>query len=216
MRSTLRPTPAAPSYLPQQDNSSRVTVFDLAGLTQMKSYMVGSSGMRWAKGLAAAAATAASYSAGRSAAQSSGRSSFYYTVYTPRGARGGRGMMAVRDDSKFAYAVDPNTGYVSVIDAESGERLNGIHVSGAYELVALRNNAILAVPGSKGVTFIDTAKNDKDTEATFDGELRGMETTPDRSRLVALYDGQTAVFDERGKLLGSAPVKKPVSWVFLP
>lgn len=203
-------------YLNVPDNSSRVTVFDLPGMTQMKSYMVGSSGMRWAKGLAAAAATAASYSAGRSAAQSSGKSSFYYTVYTPKGAKGGRGMMAVRNDSKYAYAVDPNTGYVSVIDGETGERLNGIHVSGAYELVALKDNAVLAVPGSKGVTFIDTAKNDKDVDATFDGELRGLETTPDRSRLIALYDGQATVFDERGKLLGTTAVKKPVSWVFLP
>ena len=203
-------------YLNVPDNSSRVTVFDLAGMTQMKSYMVGSSGMRWAKGLAAAAGTIASYSAARSAAVAGGHSTFYYTIYTPHGAKGGRGMMAVRDDSKFAYAVDPNTGYVSVIDAETGERLQGIRVSGAYELVALKGNSILAVPGSKGVVFIDTATNDKSTEATFDGALRGLETTPDRSRLIALYEGKVAVFDERGKLLGDTSVKKPSDWVFLP
>ena len=203
-------------YLNVPDNSSRVTVFDLAGMTQMKSYMVGSSGMRWAKGLAAAAGTIASYSAARSAAVAGGHSTFYYTIYTPHGAKGGRGMMAVRDDSKFTYAVDPNTGYVSVIDAETGERLQGIRVSGAYELVALKGNSILAVPGSKGVVFIDTATNDKSTEATFDGALRGLETTPDRSRLIALYEGKVAVFDERGKLLGDTSVKKPSDWVFLP
>ncbi len=203
-------------YLNVPDASSRVTVFDLPGMTQMKSYMVGSSGMRWAKGLAAVALTAASYSAGRSAAASSGRSSFYYTIYSPWGANGGRGMMAVRDDSKFAYAVDPNTGYVSVIDGESGERLEGIRVRGAYELVALKDNSILAVAGSDGVTFIDTGKNDKSAEATIEGSLRGLETTADRSRLIALYDGKLAVYDERGKLLGDTSVKRPAGWVFLP
>ena len=198
------------------DQSSRVTVFDLPGMAQMKSYMVGSSGMRWAKGLAAVALTAASYSASRSAAMSSGQSSFYYSVYMPHGGRAGRGMMAIRDDNKFAYAVDPNTGYVSVIDAETGERLNGIRVAGAYELVALKNNAILAVAGSKGITFIDTAANDKSGEATFEGSLRGLETTADRSRLLAIYDGKVGVYDERGKLVGEAPVKTPVDWVYLP
>ena len=203
-------------YLHGGDASSRVTVFDLQQMTQMKSYMVGSSGMRWAKGLAAVALTAASYSAGRSAAASSGRSSFYYTVYTPTGGKGGRGMMAVRNDSKFAYAVDPNTGYVSVIDGETGERLNGIRVAGAYEMVAMKDNAILAVPGSNGVTFIDTVKNDKSGESTLEGALRGLETTADRTRLIALYEGKVAVFDDGGRLVGDTVVKKPSAWVFLP
>lgn len=203
-------------YLHGGEASSRVTVFDLTQMAQMKSYMVGSSGMRWAKGLAAVALTAASYSAGRSAAAASGQSSFYYTVYTPTGGKGGRGMMAVRNDSKFAYAVDPNTGYVSVIDGETGERLNGIRVAGAYEMVALKDNAILAVPGSNGVTFIDTAKNDQSGESTVEGALRGLETTTDRTRLVALYEGKVAVFDETGKLVGDTAVKKPSAWVFLP
>lgn len=195
-----------------------VTVFDLPSRTNMKSFLIGSKGARFGQAIVAAAATAGSYSTARSTAKASGASSFYYTVYTPRIGNAGRGMMVIRPDGKFAYAIDPQTSYITVIDGESGERLSSIAVgAGAREAVAMKDASTIAVLGSKSVTFFDTKTNDKRGEATFTGEVRGFETSADRTRGVAITDGRIAVYDEMGNPVGETVVmKRPAHWVFLP
>jgi hypothetical protein len=75
---------------------------------------------------------------------------------------------------------------------------------------------MLAVPGNRSLTFIDTARNDRAGEPSFfDGDLRGVETNADRSRLIVFYDGKVAVYDDNGKGLAEQAVKSPVSWAFL-
>ena len=193
-----------------------VSVFDFGKREKIKGYMIGSTGARIGQALLAAAASVASYSSASSAAQKSGSSSFYYTVYSPRVAKAGRGMMVVRPDGKFAYALDPQTDYVTRIDAETAERLEGIKVGGSSrQLVPLRNNAVISVIGEKTVTFIDTATHQKSGELTFAGSLRDVETNAAGTRGVALADGRIVVFDESGKTVSDiASVKKPASWVF--
>lgn len=205
-------------YYWSEQQCCSVGVYDLPTRTLMKSYLIGSKGARFGQALLALAATAGSYSSGRSAAGSSGSSSFYYTVYTPKIRTAGRGMMILRPDGKFAYALDPQTNYVTVIDSESGERLQGIKVGGgSRELVALKDASTIAVIGAKGVTFVDTSANAEGGKHEFTGELRGFESAAGGTRGVALADGKVLVVDGSGKLVGDVTtVKKPADWLFLP
>ena len=192
-----------------------VGVVDFPKRAKMKTYLIGSKGARIGQAIVAGLLSAGSYAAGASLARSTGSSSFYYTVYVPRAASAGRGMMVVRPDGKFAYALDPQTDYVTRIDAESGERLEGIKVgNGSRHLVSLQDHAVIGVVSAKTVTFIDTATQQKSGELSFGGELRGVETTTDRTRGIALGDGRVVVFDAAGKMVAEAPLKKPVGWVF--
>lgn len=204
-------------YYWDEGSCCSVGVFDWSKREKMKGYMIGSTGARIGQALVAAAASVGSYSASKSAAKSSGSSSFYYTVYTPRVAEAGRGMMVIRPDGKFAYALDPQTDYVTRIDAETAERLEGIKVgSSSRQLVPLRDSAVIGVVSDKSVTFIDTNTHQKSGELTFAGTLRDVETTADRSHGVALADGRIVVFDASGKMTAEVTsVKKPVSWVWL-
>lgn len=229
---TLEPGTGIKAYLPYEvhygpdmkrayfyywtaDACCSVSVFDWEKREKIKGYMIGSTGARIGQALLAAAATVGSYSASQSAAKSSGSSSFYYTVYTPRVAKAGRGMMVVRPDGKFAYALDPQTDYVTRIDAETAERLEGIKVGSASRaLVPLRDKGVIAVIADKSVTFIDTATHEKSGELTFAGPLRDVETTPRGDRGIALAEGRVVVFDAAGKTVSETPLKKPVSWVF--
>ena len=203
-------------YYWDEQGCCSVGVFDFPKREKIKAYMIGSTGARIGQALLAAAATVGSYSTSRSAAKSSGSSSFYYTVYSPRVAKAGRGMMVIRPDGKFAYALDPQTDYVTRIDAESAERLEGIKVgSASRELVPLRDKAVIAVVSDKSVSLIDTATHQKSSELTFAGKLRDVETTADGSRGIALGDGRVVVFDAAGKTVAEVTsVKKPVGWVF--
>ena len=193
-----------------------VGVVDFPKREKMKTYMIGSKGARFGQALVAGLLSAASYMGSASLARSTGSSSFYYTVYMPSVATAGRGMMVVRPDGKFAYALDPQTDYVTRIDAESGERLEGIKVgSGSRQLVPLKDNAVISVVSARSVTFIDTAKQEKSGELTFAGELHGVETNADGTRGIALGDGRLVVFDAAGKMVADVgTLKKPVGWVF--
>lgn len=193
-----------------------VGVVDFPKRERMKLFMIGSKGARFGQALVAGLLSAGSYMASASVARSTGSSSFFYTVYTPQTARAGRGMMVVRRDGKFAYALDPQTDYVTRIDSESGERLEGIKVGGgSRQLVPLHDNDVISVIAARTVTFIDTATQQKSGELTFAGELHGVETNGDGTRGIALADGRVVVFDAAGKTVAEvATVKKPVGWMF--
>ena len=195
-----------------------VGVLDFPKRQKMKTYLIGSKGARIGQALVAGLLGAASYMAGASVARSTGSSSFYYTVYMPSVAAAGRGMMVVRPDGKFAYALDPQTDYVTRIDAESGERLEGIKVgASSRQLVPLQNNAVISVISARSITFIDTATHQKSRELTFEGDLHDVQTSADGTRGIALADGRVVVFDESGKIVAeAATLKKPAAWVFLP
>jgi hypothetical protein len=192
-----------------------VAVVDLPKRETMKTYLIGSKGARLGQALVAGLLGAASYMSSAGLARSTGSSSFYYTVYMPRVASAGRGMMVVRPDG-IAYALDPQTDYVTRIDAESGERLEGIKVGGgSRQLVPLQDNAVISVVAARTVTFIDTATQQKSGVLTFAGELRGVETNSGGTRGIALGDRRVVVFDAAGKTVAEVTtLEKPVGWVF--
>ena len=191
-----------------------VGVIDYSKREPMKHFLIGSKAVRFGQALVAGLLSAGSYATAASAAR--GSSSFYYTVYTPAVARAGRGMMVVRSDGKFAYALDPQTDYVTRIDSESGERLEGIKVGGgSRQLVPLHDNAVITVMSARAVTFIDTATQQKSGELTFAGELYGVETNADGTRGVALAHGKVVIFDGTGKTVAEVTtVQKPIRWIF--
>jgi DNA-binding beta-propeller fold protein YncE len=196
----------------------RATVLDLTNGTNMKSFLTGSKGARIAAGLAAAAASVGSYQAGRSAAQSRGGGTFYYTVYTPRIAKAARGPLSIRPDGKFAYYLDVQTSDVTIVDAESGERLKNVSVgSGGHELVMLANGKYLAAVSDASVTIIDTDTNEMKTEVKLSGDVADFAVSPKGDYAAVIGKGKIAVIDARtaAQVASFDAFKRPTQFIFL-
>ena len=196
----------------------RATVIDMTNGTNMKSFLTGSKGARIAAGLAAAAATVGSYQAGRSAAQSRGGGTFYYTAYTPRIAKAARGPLAIRPDGKFAYYLDVQTSDVTIVDAESGERLKNVSVgSGGHELVMLANGKYLAAVSDASVTIIDTDSNEMKTEVKLSGDVADFAVSPKGDYAAVIGKGKIAVIDARtaAQVASFDAFKRPTQFIFL-
>ncbi len=218
---TLEPAPvfkterfASDLYLPPAGNNAyffiakadtyccAVSTWNLEKQEKVKQVAIGSTGAKVAAALGALAASAASYSSSKSAAKSSGASSFYYTMYTPRIAKAGRGMIHIGDSS--VYALDPQTSYVAIIDPASGEKV-GLQIpvaGGAQELVPLHDGSLLAVRGLGGVSVISTASGEKSDEWVLEGKdsiVRAIETGEDGLAIVLTNRGVRAI-DRDGKL----------------
>jgi DNA-binding beta-propeller fold protein YncE len=196
----------------------RATVIDMTNGTNMKSFLTGSKGARIAAGLAAAAASVGSYQAGRSAAQARGGGTFYYTVYTPRIAKAARGPLAIRPDGKFAYYLDVQTNDVTIVDAESGERLKNVGVgSGGHELVMLANGKYLAAVSDASVTIIDTDSNEMKTEVKLSGDVADFAVSPKGDYAAVIGKGKIAVIDARAasQIATFDAFKRPTQFIFL-
>jgi DNA-binding beta-propeller fold protein YncE len=194
------------------------TVVDLTSNTNMKSFMTGSKGARIAQGLAAVAATAASYQSGRSTAQSHGGGTFYYSVYTPRIAKAARGPLAMRPDGKFAYFLDAQTSNVTIVDGESGERLQNIGVGGgAHELVMLANGKYVAAVSDDKVTIIDTESNQMKSEIKLAGDVADFAVSPKSDYAAVIGKGKIAIIDARtaSQVTMIESFKRPAQFVFL-
>jgi len=194
------------------------TVIDLTNHANMKSFITGSKGARIAQGLAAAAATAASYSGGRSGALAHGGGTFSYSVYTPRVGSAARGPLAVRRDGKFAYVLDVQTNDVTVIDGESGERLQNIRVGGGgKELVSLANGKYLAAVSDESVSLIDTDVNQQKTEIKLSGDVSDFVLSPNGDYAAVIGKGKIAVIEARtaSQVATFEAFKRPSQFIFL-
>lgn len=195
------------------------TVVDLQNEKQLTSFMTGSKGARFGQALLAAGATVASYQAGRSAAQASGKSSFSYSVYTPKVQAATRGPLAVRGDGKFAYALDSQTSYVTVADAATGERVDNIRIGGgAQELVPLGAGRFIAAVSESSVSIIDTQSNSKTGDVSLPGEIRDFVIAPNGEVAVALAKEKLVAIDSAtGKIATEmSGVKRPLQVLFAP
>ena len=194
------------------------TVVDLPNHANMKSFITGSKGARIAQGLAAAAATAASYSSGRSGALAHGGGTFSYSVYTPRVGSAARGPLAVRRDGKFAYVLDVQTNDVTLIDGESGERLQNIRVGGGgKELVWLANSRYLAAVSDESVSLIDTDANQQKAEIKLAGDVTDFLLSPKGDYAAVIGKGTIAVIDARtaSQVATFEAFKRPLQFIFL-
>ena len=194
------------------------TVVDLTNNSNLKSFITGSKGARFAQGLLAAAASAASYQSGKSAAQSRGGGSFMYTIYTPRVAKAARGPLAIRPDGKYAYYLDAQTSNVTLVDGESGERLQNIGVGGgAHELVMLANGKYLAAVSDESVTVIDTDTNQIKTEVKLSGDVADFVVSSNGDYAAVIGKGKIAVIDARNasQVATFDAFKRPAQFIFL-
>jgi DNA-binding beta-propeller fold protein YncE len=196
----------------------RATVVDFTTNTNMKSFATGSKGARIAAGLAAAAATVASYQSGRSTASARGGGTFYYSVYTPRVAAAARGPMAIRRDGKFAYVLDVQTNDVTIIDGESGERLQNIRVGGGgHELVALSGGKYLAAVSDESVAIVDTETNQIKTEIKLSGDVSDFALSSKGDYAAVIGKQKIAVIDARtaSQVATFDAFKRPSQFIFL-
>lgn len=194
------------------------TVVDLTNNTNMKSFITGSKGARIAQGLAAAAATAASYQSGRSASQAHGGGRFYYSVYTPRVAKSARGPLAVRPDGKFAYYLDAQTSNLTLVDGESGERLQNIGIGGgAHELAMLAGGKYLAAVTDEKVTIVDTDSNQIKSEIKLSGDVVDFVVSPKGDYAAVIGKGKIAILDahDGSQVAMLDAFKRPAQFVFL-
>jgi hypothetical protein len=206
-------------YFASAERCCAAAVVNMETEEMMKAVRLGGIGIRIAEAILAVGATAASFADAQASAKRTGASSFYYSVYTPRGgATVGRGPLVMGADGKFAYAVDAKSNRITTLDLTIGDRLKtDIDIkNGAREMVALRKGAVLAVMGEKGLTFIDPVARTVIAEQTFPGELRRVELSEDGERAIAVADGRIAVFDAAGKVLAeNTSVAQPNDWILL-
>jgi DNA-binding beta-propeller fold protein YncE len=200
------------------DFCCRMNVLDLESRQRLTAFMTGSKGLRVAQALAAVAATASSYQAGKSAAEAKGKSSFYYTVYAPRTGKAARGPLAVSPDGKFGYALDTQTGYVTVARLSDGERVGNVSIPlNGKELVLVPDARLLAAVADESVVMIDTTTNEKVDEVKLAGEIRDFVLSPSGSRAVVMSRERLIVYDpvKRARLAEISGFQRPVDLVFL-
>jgi DNA-binding beta-propeller fold protein YncE len=200
------------------DFCCRMNVFDLESRQRLSAFMTGSKGLRVAQALVAAAATASSYQAGKSAAEAKGKSSFYYSVYVPGSGKAARGPLAVSSDGKFGYALDTQTGYVTVARLSDGERVGNVSIPlNGKELVLVPDARLLAAVGDESVVMIDTTTNEKVDEVKLAGEIRDFVLSPSGSRAIIMSRERLIVYDpvKRARLAEISGFQRPVDLVFI-
>jgi hypothetical protein len=125
-RGFLETTPdekLALTYYSDGKNISEATVYEFPSGKKLKSFDTASFGLRLGSALVAVGATVASIAAGRRDAEAHGRSTYYYSIYTPKGAKAPRGApIVIRPDGKVAFVYDPLGSDILCIDLEKLEK----------------------------------------------------------------------------------------------
>lgn len=154
--------------------SSKLTVLDLDQRKLTGSVTTGRGGKKFAKFMGAmalsVALTAASASAGKSAAIASGSPYYMYNVYNFQ-VRAANTSVAVRPDGKFGYALNSQTGDVTVVDADTAQVVDKIP-GGGTSIRLFTGGEVLAVHDNDALRLIDTATNKKGAEILFPGAPR--------------------------------------------
>jgi hypothetical protein len=89
-------------------------------------------------------------------------------VYASRPVRTSNWMLAVRPDSLFAYALNPRTADVTIVDSASAAAVETIG-AGGYRLKVLGGGAIVAVISNSGLHILETAGNRKLAQLPLQG-----------------------------------------------
>jgi len=132
-----------------------------------------------------------------------GPGGFLYALSDPSlylGPGSGPGMLAVRPDGRYAYALNRDTDDVTVVDATTGEAVETI-ASGGSELELLSGGRAIAVLSRRGIGVLDTSNNTKSADLELPG-LRWFGQSPDGALAVGLADKTVVVLDgATGKVL---------------
>lgn len=103
------------------------------------------------------------------------------------------GMLAVRPDGRYAYAINNQTKDITVVDGTTGKAVEMIGGNG-YSLEVLKDGRFLFEVSGSGLRLVDLERNAKLTETPL-SDLRGLYFPPDRSLAMALAKQVVLVLD---------------------
>lgn len=170
--------------------SSRLLLIDLQGLKPGDSVTTGRGGIKFAKNLAAVAATAASvtaasYQANAMATANGGFGMASYQIFTVAPANT---SISVRPDGAFVYVLNSETNDVTIVDTRNSSVVDKI-AAGGQRLEPLNNGGVLAVVARNELHLIDTATQKALPDVHFDKGLRVFSFSPDGKTAYALVEG---------------------------
>lgn len=178
-------------------SNQNLWTYDVNSGKELGKVVTGRMSQRLLLAAVAGTATIASQSAGRREAEEKGRSYYMYTQYNLRDANE---RIAVRPDSKAVYALNDQTSDVTIIDAQTGNVIEKVGVSGSTIHFLPGAGAALVV-GSSRVAAIDLASNTKledDLAKGSGSEIRNFgrtEVSPDGTRAVVVGLGAVLTVD---------------------
>lgn len=185
----------------------RITAIDAKTAQEIASFTGGSAGVRAAQKIVAAGLSLATLATARTTGT--------WSIYTPRGRMAGASPLVFGPGEKHVYVADTQSGYVTVVDAESGKRVTNIEAgAGLTSLYAAPEPNAVAAATDEGLTIIDAESHQ--VRARIALPIR-LELTPDGRHFVAFGPGAPVVVVDAAtmKEVGrSAPLKKPLKVVF--
>jgi DNA-binding beta-propeller fold protein YncE len=131
--------------------------YDLESGKELEKIITGRMSQRLLLATVATVATEASKSSGRREAEAKGRSHYLYTEYSLKDANE---TIAVRPDSKAAYALNRQTGDVTIVDGATGSVVDKIGMDG-FAVHFLPGASAALVINNSAVHAIDTTTNKK-------------------------------------------------------
>jgi DNA-binding beta-propeller fold protein YncE len=206
------------TYYSDGKNVSQATVYEFPSGKKLKSFDTASFGLRLGSALVAVGATVASHEAGRRDAEAHGRSTYTYSIYTPKGAKAPRGApIVIRPDGKAAFVYDPLGSDILCIDLEKLEKGKRMSAGkGSRGLFLTGDGKTLLVASEVGLSAFDTTVFEKTTETKTDGPANIV--TGPSGEMLLLAKGLIASIDPAtGKLAAQATsFGLPVIGAFLP
>jgi YVTN family beta-propeller protein len=196
--------------------SSKLSILDLEGEKPLASVTTGRGGIKFAKGLAAVAATAASATAayGQAYNMSVATGGVGYAPYQVFTVAPANTQIAVKPDGAFVYVLNSQTNDVTVVNTGASAVVDKI-AAGGRRLQLLNGNGVLAVVGRNSLHRIDTGTQKALPEITFEKNLLDLRISPDGQSALALVDGSVAVLngangEVRARLTGFKHPRKAV------
>ena len=150
--------------------------YDVDSGKELAKVVTGRMSQRLLLAAVAATATVASKSSARREAEERNRSHYMYTQYNLRDANE---RIAVRPDSKAVYALNDQTSDVTIVDAETGNVIEKVGVSGStiHFLPAAGAALVVASDGVAAIDLASSTKLDDDLAKGGYSEIRNFDRT---------------------------------------
>jgi DNA-binding beta-propeller fold protein YncE len=204
-------------HISDGQGTSTVRIYDLETGEKLKSFDTASFGARLGTGLAAAGATFASMESGRRDAQAHGRSTYTYSIYTPKTDVPRGQSIVILPDGKTVYVYDPFGSTVLAYNLETMEKGKRQDAGeGARGLFLTGGGKTLLLASSKGLHVYDAVAFGEPVVTKTDGPA-DLAMGPAGEALL-LAKGLVAAVDPATGKVGakSTAWKDPAIGVFLP
>ncbi len=165
-------------------NAERLAVVDLESHKLLDRMNLGRAGMRLlGGGVIGLIQTEALSAATRAAAGRSGQIRSYYVELPSKGPSDG--SVLTRADGKIAFALNPRTQDMTLVDGETAKALDHIHVGHAATLFRLRGGNLIAACDNGELYLFDAQTRALEEVKDF-GSINAVRFSPDRARLLFL------------------------------